>query len=97
MVLPVGNEAAQQVWSAEERTVGGAGAAHRDVVAATGARMASVQHELLGGETREAGFFVQHTGVRDQLVPRGSWMNIDFDHTRIGRDPEALEPRIGRR
>ena len=52
MVLPVGDQAAQQVGPAQERAVGRRRAAEHDVVAAAGAGVPAVEHELLGAEAR---------------------------------------------
>ena len=50
MVLPVGDDAGEQVGPAQERAVGRRDAAEHDVVAAAGADVAAVEHELLGAE-----------------------------------------------
>ena len=52
MVVPVGDQAAQQIGAAQERPVGRRGAAEHEVVAAAGAGVAAVEHELLGGQPR---------------------------------------------
>ena len=50
MVLPVQHQALEQVGPAQERAVGGRGAADDDVVAAAGAGVLAVDHELVGAE-----------------------------------------------
>ncbi len=69
VVLPVGDDAAQQVGPAQEGTVGRRGAAEGDVVAATGAAVATVEHEFLGAEARLACFFVERGGDVFQFFP----------------------------
>ena len=59
VVLPIGDEALQQVGAAQQRAVGRGGASERHVVAAAGAGVAAVEHELLGGEPREARLLVE--------------------------------------
>ena len=98
MVLPVGDEAAQQVGAAQQRAVRRGGAAERHVVAAAGAGVAAVEHELLGAQAREARFLVERLDVVLQLVPVGGRMDVHLDHAGIGRHREAAEARIvGRR
>ena len=50
MVLPVGDDAGEQIGPAQERAVRRREAAEHDVVAAAGADMPAVEHELLGAE-----------------------------------------------
>ena len=62
MVVPVRQQAAQQVRPAQERRIGRRGAAEHEVVAAAGAGVAAVEHELLGSQPA--------TGARRR---RGAW------------------------
>ena len=94
MVLPIGDEAAQQVGPAQQRAVGRRRAAERDVIAAAGARMPAVEHEFLGAEPCLPRFLVQRFGRRHQLAPRGRRMDIHLDHAGIGRDVQHLHARI---
>ena len=48
--LPVEHDALEQVRPAQERTVGRRRTAEHDVVAAAGAGVAAVDHELVGAE-----------------------------------------------
>ena len=91
VVLPVGDEALQQVGPAQQRAVGGRRAAQRHVVAAAGAGVAAVEHELLGAEPRLPRFLVQRLGGRDQLVPGRRRMDVDLDDAGIGRDVEHAQ------
>ena len=50
MVVPVREQAAQQVRPAQERRIGRRRAAEHEVIAAAGAGVAAVDHELLGSE-----------------------------------------------
>src|SRR2546423_11502538 len=59
MVLPVGDQASQQIRAAQQRALHGRRAAERHVIAAARARVAPVEHELLGAEAREARFLVE--------------------------------------
>ena len=54
MVLPVGDDAGEQIGAAQERAVGRRDAAEHDVIAAAGADMTAVEHELLGAEAEGA-------------------------------------------
>ncbi len=61
VVLPVGDEASQQIGPAQERAVRGRRAAERDVVAAARAHVPAVEHELFGAEPRLPRFLVQRS------------------------------------
>ncbi len=50
VVMPVAHETAQQIWSSQEWALARRRAADDDVIATTGAGMAAIEHELLGGE-----------------------------------------------
>ena len=94
MPLPEQDEALQQVRPAQERRVGGARAAEHDVVAAAGAGMAPVDHELFRAEARLAGLLVEAGGDVDRLAPGGGGVDVDLDHAGIGRDLDDREARI---
>ena len=97
MIVPVAHQAAEQVGPPEDRAVGRRGAADDDVVAAAGAGVAAVEHELLGAEPREARLVVEHRGLLDELVPAVRRVHVDFDHAGVGRDLEVVEPAVRRR
>jgi hypothetical protein len=98
VVLPVADQAHQQVGPAQAGRVGRRRGAERDVVAAAGAGVAAVEHELLGAQARQAGFLVEPRGVVHQLLPTAGGMDVDLDHAGVGRDTEFLHARIvGRR
>ena len=69
VVLPVADQAAQQVGPAQERAVGRRGAAEHDVVAAAGADMAAVEHEFFGAEPRLPRLLVERVGVASPARP----------------------------
>ena len=50
MVVPVTDHATQQIGAAQERAVRGSRSADHHVVAAAGAGVLAVQHELLGAQ-----------------------------------------------
>ena len=67
MVEPIADEAAQQIGAAKHRTVGGRRAADHDVIAAAGAAVPAIEHELLGAEPRQTRDFVERSHLVDQL------------------------------
>ncbi len=69
MVLPVGDQALQQVGAAQQRAVGRRGPAEGHVVATAGAGVAAVEHELLGAEPRLPRLLVQRRRGGDQFTP----------------------------
>ena len=71
------------------------GAAEHEVVAAAGAGVAAVEHELLGRQARLVRRLVEVRGLLDQLVPAVRRVDVDFDHARVGRDAQA-SPGAGR-
>ncbi len=88
VVLPVADQAHQQIGPSQAGRIGGRGRANRDVVAATGAGVAAVEHEFLGAEAGEACLFVKRLCVLHQLRPAAGGMDIHLDHAGIGRDAE---------
>src|SRR5882672_4171477 len=84
MVVPVGDQAREQLGPAQERRIRGRGAAEREVVAAAGARVLAVEHELLGAQAALARLGIEERGVLDELVPAAGGMNIDLEHARVG-------------
>ena len=67
------------------------------MVAAAGARMLAVDHELVGAEPRLPRLLVERLGVGHALAPVLGRMDVDLDHARIGRDADDVEPRVDRR
>ena len=97
MMLPEGNQAAQQVGPAQQRAVRRGRAAQGDVIAAAGASVAAIEHEFLGGQARQPGLLVQRGGGCHQAFPVGGRVDIDLDHAGIGRDQQLLQARVPRR
>ncbi len=96
VVMPVTDQAAQQIRAAQERRILGRGAAEYEVVATAGAGVAPVDHEFFRGQSGLSRLFVEKLGALYQLVPSGGRLHVDLDHTRVRRDPEVAQPRIGR-
>ena len=97
VVVPVADEAGQQLGLAQERAVSGRGAAQHKVVAAPGAGVATIEHEFFARQASAVRGFVQKLGVVDQLGPVVRGVDVDLDHTRVGRDLQELQARVARR
>ena len=67
------------------------------MVAAAGAGMAAVEHELLGAEPALARLLVERGDVVDQFRPARRRMDVDLDDAGIGRHAEHPQARIARR
>src|SRR5271166_2281061 len=50
MIQPIAKDAAEEIGATQKRTVRGRRTAEREVIAAAGAGMAPIEHELLGPE-----------------------------------------------
>ncbi len=96
MVVPVGEQAAQQVGSAQERGIADRGAAKDEMITTAGAGMPAVEHEFLAREARQAGRLVQVGGAPDEFVPTLRGMNVHLDDAGVRRDPETVQPWIAR-
>ena len=97
MVVPVEQQAGQQIGPAQERAVGRRGAAQHEVVAAAGAGVAAVDHELLGRQARFERRLVEELGVVHQLAPVVHGLDVGFDHAGVGRDLQHLQALVARR
>ncbi len=97
MVVPIRDQAGQQIGAAQERTVGRRRAAEHEVIAAAGSRMPAVGHELLAAQIALGRGLIQILRVIDQLLPARGRMNIHLDHTRIRRHLQDLQACIARR
>ena len=84
MLLPVGDETLEQIWSPQKRTVCRRAATQGDVVTATGSGMSSVQHEFFSGQTGLPCFLVKNSRALLQRFPTFGGMNIHLDHPWIG-------------
>ena len=67
------------------------------MVAAAGAGVAAVEHELLGRQARLARGLVEELGLLDELAPARRRMDVDLDHARVGRHAQDVEARVARR
>ena len=97
VVVPIGEQAGQQVGAAQKRRIGRCGPAEHEVVAAAGAGVAAVGHEFFGAQVRLVRRFVEELGVLDQLAPVVRRVDVDLDHARVGGDLQQLEAGIARR
>ncbi len=59
MVVPVGDDAGQKVGASQKRAVGRCQAPHDDMIAAAGAGVAAIEHELLGRQPRKVRVLVE--------------------------------------
>src|SRR5437773_365525 len=97
MVVPITQEAAQEIRPPEPRRIRGRGTTQGEVVAAAGAGMATVEHEFFRCETGFARRVVKERRSFGQFVPARRRMNVDLDYAGIGSDAKKLESRIARR
>ena len=96
-MLPVGHQTAQQFGPTQERAIAGRRPAQGHMIAAAGAGMAAIQHELLRPQPRLAGILVQPFDISLQLLPVPSRMNIDLNHAGVGGDGQLAHPPVRRR
>ena len=97
MPLPVGDQAREQIGAAQQRRIDRLRPAERDVVAAAGAGVQSVEVELLRREAALARLFVQRHGEVAQVGPRRGRLHVHLDHAGVGRDDELGQARVRRR
>ena len=95
--MPVADQAAQQVGAAQEGRVRRGGATEDEVVAATGADMAAVDHELLAGQARLPRGLVEEFGALDQLLPTAGGVDVHLDDARVRGDAEYVQARVAGR
>lgn len=97
MVLPVGDEAAEQVGAAQKGTGGGTVAADRDVCAAAGADGVFVPVLFAGAEATVCGGFVDGLVDMDKFFPGLGGVDVDFDDAGVRGDLEALDALVAGR
>ena len=67
------------------------------MVAAAGAGVAAVDHELVGAEPAQPGLLVNRARHIDRVAPGCGRMDVDLDDAGIGRHLDDVQPRVGRR
>jgi hypothetical protein len=67
------------------------------MVAAAGAGVTAVDHELVGAEPGLACLLVNRSGDVDAFPPARGGMDVDLDHAGIGRDADDVDALILRR
>ena len=97
VIVPVGDQTAEQIGTPEKRAVCRRRAAQHEVIAPAGARVPAVEHELLGGEACVPCVLVERGRRVDELMPVRGRVHVHFDDARIRRDEEMGQPRIARR
>ena len=91
VVVPVGDQAAQQIGTAQEGRIVRRRAAENEVIAAAGSGMAPVDHELLAGQTRDMGGIVEVGGLVDQLVPAFCGVDVPVSYTHLRAHETVLD------
>ncbi len=94
MIMPVSDEALEEIGPAQDGAVGRGGTAQDNMISAAGAGMPAIEHEFLRSQPGLPRFFVKHRGVEHQLIPGVRRVNVNLDHTRVGSDAEMLQARI---
>jgi hypothetical protein len=97
MVVPISDQAAEQIGAAQQRRIRGSRAAEDNMIAAARAGVPAVEHELFRSEPTEMSFFVQSRRALDQFIPGCGGLGVHFNHTGIGRDLDLIEAVIVRR
>ena len=97
VVVPVQQQAGEQLGPPQERAIGRAGTAHHKVVAAASPRVTTIGHELFGRQARFKRRLVQEFGVFYQFAPVADRVDVDFDHARVRGDLQQFQARVTRR
>ena len=97
MMLPVGDERAQEIGAAQERAVGRSRAAERHVVPAARAGVPAVEHELLGAEARRPCRLVERRRALLEILPARRRVHVHFDDAGVGRDLDRAQRGRARR
>ncbi len=98
VALPVQHEALQQIGTAQERAVIGVCATDDHMVAAAGAGVATVDHELVGAKARLACVFINRGCDIDALLPACRRMDVNLDDAGIRCDANNVHALVmGRR
>ena len=94
VVVPVQQQAGQQFRASQKRAVRRGCSTHHEVVAAAGAGVAAIGHELFGGQMGFKRCVVQKFGVFDEFAPVAHGVDVDFDHAGVWRDLQQLQARV---
>ena len=97
VVVPVRDQAGEQIRPTQERAISRRGPAQYEVVTAASARMAAVEHEFLGAQVGLVGRFVQVFRMVHQLAPVGCGVDVDLDDAGVGCHLQQLQARVTRR
>ena len=97
VVVPIRDQAPQQIGPSQERAVGRSRSPQHNVIAATGPRMFAVELEFFCSESSQSCLVIDTGRDLLQLVPRSRWMHVDFDHAGVGSHLHHLNAMIGRR
>src|SRR5262245_3668380 len=96
VIVPVRQQASEKIRAAEDGAVYGRRTPNHDVIAPTCPDVPSIEHKLLSSQARLSGFVVENLYRLNKLGPVGGRLNVDFDHTRVGRHFELVESCIRR-
>ena len=94
MMLPVRDQALQQVGSPQDGTVDRGQPAQGHVITPASAGMAAVEHKLFRAQASQPGLLVQNGRVLHQRAPGRGGVDIDFDYARIRGDFKGSQARI---
>ena len=86
MILPIRQQRAQQIRSAQHWRIRRRLAADDDVIAAAGAGVAAVHHEFFRAEPRLPRLLVNRRCAFDEFFPGFAWVHVHLDHAGIGRN-----------
>ncbi len=94
MVVPVTDQAAQQIGAPEKRAVLRRRPPNHDVVATARAGVLPVEHEFFRAQAGLACESVDRLGGSHQFIPGCRGVHVDFDHARVRRHLEYPDARI---
>ena len=90
MVLPISDQAAQQIRTAQERAIHRRRRAQGNMVAAASASVAAILHKLFGAQPRKVGLVIELDRVVNQLLPTMRRVDVDLDHAGIRGNQDLL-------
>ena len=92
--LPVEQQALQHVRPPQEGGIRRIGRPHHHMRPAAGARVAAVDHELVGPQAAGAGVLIDAGGDGHRLVPAGGGMDVHLDHAGVRGHLQHRHPVI---